>query len=404
MLFTSESVFKGHPDKVADQISDAIVDVCIDQDSNSRVAVETLVTKNKVVLAGEITSNAVIDFDKIVRDTIAEIGYTDVGIGFSDKEVSIETYVQEQSSDIAMGVDVGGAGDNGMMFGGAVCGTQDLMPVPLAICRALQRKFYKELENDSEAKSWFRPDGKTQATVMFEKRHPMYLQGIVFNIQHVDIPIKTIRDWIRGVVIEPSVKHFHDVGVLEREQSQTLDPEIYINPTGKFVTGGPAGDTGVTGRKVVVDTYGGYFHHGGGAFSGKDASKVDRSAAYMARYIAKNVVAAGIMTECEVQIGYAIGIDTPVSIGMSGKSSRGRMVDIDTTHAYSILRDIFDCRPNSISKIFEMRKSASERGFRYQDLSAYGHVGEEIFRSIGSKPKWEQTDKVNELIDAFTTK
>lgn len=395
MLFTSESVFPGHPDKLCDQISDAILDSCIEVDPNSRVAVECMATKNELIIAGEVSSGSDLNYSEIARKVIADVGYTVPGIGFSSKDVNITNLVHTQSPDISMGVDVGGAGDNGLMFGGSVANTPDQTPIAIYISRELQRQFRECISNDSDIAKWFLPDGKVQFTVDCSGVPKPKL--VVFNVQHIDMDIVQIRQWICDYVIDPVIREAIGGGYLSPIDDSLIDDmvKIAINPTGKFIIGGPLGDTGLTGRKIIVDTYGGYFRHGGGAFSGKDSSKVDRSGAYMARYIANNIVSAGLMKECEVQLAYAIGVAKPVSISISSYdgSVDGKMLE----RLGSVVSRVFDCRPRAIDEQLMLRKSIKDRGFRYQDLAAYGHVGGFAFKSAGSVLPWECSDKVKEI-------
>lgn len=365
-LFTSESVTEGHPDKICDQISDAILDDILAQDKMARVACETAVTTGLVMVMGEITTTGSIDVQSLVRNTIREIGYDRAKFGFDCDTCAVLNSIHEQSPDIAMGVDVDGAGDQGMMFGYACDETKELMPLPISLAHSMARKLTEVRKNDTL--DYLRPDGKTQVTVEYENGIPKRVDTVVLSTQHSpDVDINTIRKQITESVITPTIP------------SNLLDSntKIYINPTGRFVIGGPCGDSGLTGRKIIIDTYGGYSRHGGGAFSGKDPTKVDRSAAYAARYLAKNVVASGLAKKCEVQIAYAIGIADPVSV----------MVDTFGTGVVSdekisrVLTDLVDLKPSSIINRFDLRSPI------YKRLASYGHMGRE---DLGVK--WELTD------------
>lgn len=372
--FTSECVSPGHPDKVADQISDAVLDVCIKDDPKSRVACEVFCTTGQVVVGGEITTETFVDVQKIVRDKIAEIGYCE-GMGF-DENCGVLSAIHSQSPDIAMGVDTGGAGDQGIMFGGAVNETPELMPLALVLSRAIIKKL-TDMTRSKEI-PWARPDAKSQVTLAYDENEKIdHVDTIVLSVQHdPDVSQETIRKTLIEKVITP---------VLEEYKLNPKDVKNYhINPTGRFVIGGPHGDTGLTGRKIIVDTYGGYFRHGGGAFSGKDPSKVDRSAAYAARWVAKNIVAAGLATKCEVQLSYAIGVAEPTSIKVDTFGT-GIVSEKDLARA---VREVFDLTPRGIERDLELRSGK----FRYQDLAAFGHIG----RTDLDLP-WEQTNKVDEL-------
>lgn len=367
-LFTSECVTTGHPDKVADRISDSILDACLAQDPQSRVACETMVTTNFCLIAGEITTNAKVDYEAVARKVIREIGYTDPNLGFSADEVEIQCRIHTQSADIALGTceQVGGAGDQGMMFGGACVDTPELMPLPVAMARALTNRLTELVrENDLLC-----PDGKAQVSVEYDEHDkPVGIDTVVVSIQHKEeFQMEALRAYIRENVIGP---------VLERYGYHVAEvPHIFINPTGKFVIGGPDGDTGLTGRKIIVDTYGGYFSHGGGAFSGKDPTKVDRSGAYMARYMAKNIVAAGLADKCQVELAYAIGVPQPVSVMVEAYGT-GRVPDERLTE---LLRENFDMTPAGIIAALDLRRPI------YGDTAARGHFG------IEGKT-WERTDK-----------
>ena len=366
-LFTSECVTCGHPDKVADAISDAILDACLAQDANSRVACETLVTTNFCLICGEITTKAVVDYQKIAADVIASIGYTNPEDGFAADTVEILCKIHTQSADIALGTndEVGGAGDQGMMFGGACTQTPELMPLPVALARALANRLTLCIQSND----LLRPDGKTQVSVEFDESGKVIgIDTVVVSVMHsADFEMGELRRYIREGVIAP---------VLSQYGFNIADvAHIHINPTGNFVIGGPNGDTGLTGRKIIVDTYGGYFSHGGGAFSGKDPTKVDRSGAYMARYMAKNLVAAGLAEQIEVQLAYAIGVAEPVSVRVNsygtGKISDEKMTDL--------LRKTCDLTPGGIIRKLQLRRPI------YSQTARNGHFGAENL-------PWEQTD------------
>ena len=372
--FTSEFVSPGHPDKISDQISDAILDACLKDDPNSRVACEVFCTTGLVVVGGEITTSTYIDVQDIVRKKIDEIGYRP-GMGF-DSNCGTLSCIHAQSPDIAMGVDVGGAGDQGIMFGGAVRETEELMPLALVLSREILVKLTNMMKN-KEIK-WVRPDQKSQVTLAYDENGKVdHVDSIVVSVQHDE---DVSHNEIEKTVIEKVVKP-----ILEKYNLNSDNIKYYINPTGRFVIGGPHGDTGVTGRKIIVDTYGGYFRHGGGAFSGKDPSKVDRSAAYAARWVAKNIVAAELADKCEIQLSYAIGIPKPVSIKVDtfGTSK------VDEDKISEVVSKVFDLSPRGIEKALELR----EGKFKYQDLAAYGHIG----RTDIDTP-WERLNKVEELI------
>ena len=372
--FTSEFVSPGHPDKVSDQIADAILDACLKDDPNSRVACEVFCTTGLVVVGGEITTSTYIDVQDIVRKKINEIGYKP-GMGF-DSNCGTLSCIHAQSPDIAMGVDTGGAGDQGIMFGGAVRETEELMPLALVLSREILVKLTNMMKNN-EIK-WARPDQKSQVTLAYDENGKVdHVDSIVVSVQHDE---DVTHDEIEKTVIEKVVKP-----ILEKYNLSSDNIKYYINPTGRFVIGGPHGDTGLTGRKIIVDTYGGYFRHGGGAFSGKDPSKVDRSAAYAARWVAKNIVAAELADKCEIQLSYAIGIPKPVSIKVDtfGTSK------VDEDKISEVVSKVFDLSPRGIEKALELR----EGKFKYQDLAAYGHIG----RTDIDTP-WERLNKVEELI------
>ncbi len=371
-LFTSECVTNGHPDKVADSISDAILDACLAQDPGSRVACETMVTTNLCVICGEITTKANVDYAAVAREAIRRIGYVYPGDGFEADSVDIQCHIHTQSADIALGTndEVGGAGDQGMMFGGACTQTPELMPLPAALSRALCSR----LTECVHSTDLLRPDGKTQVTVEFDENGRVVgIDTVVVSIMHsADFEIEELRRYIRQGVIAPVLLQY---GFNIADVSH-----IHINPTGNFVIGGPNGDTGLTGRKIIVDTYGGYFSHGGGAFSGKDPTKVDRSAAYMARYMAKNLVAAGLATQVQVQLAYAIGVAEPVSLRVDSFGT-GKISDEKMTW---LLRKTCDMTPGGIIKKLNLRRPI------YADTAARGHFG------VEGRP-WEETDLAEKL-------
>ena len=375
--FSSEFVSPGHPDKVSDQISDAILDACLADDPNSRVACEVFCTTGLVVVGGEITTTTYIDVQEIVRKKINEIGYRP-GMGF-DSNCGTLSCIHSQSPDIAMGVDVGGAGDQGIMFGGAVKETEELMPLALVLSREILVRLTKMMKAGEIA--WARPDQKSQVTLAYDENGNIdHVDSIVVSVQHNE---EVSHAEIEKTVIEKVVNP-----VLEKYKLNTDNIKYYINPTGRFVVGGPHGDTGLTGRKIIVDTYGGYFRHGGGAFSGKDPSKVDRSAAYAARWVAKNVVAAGFADKCEIQLSYAIGVDKPVSI----KVDTFGTAKVDEDKISEAISKVFDLSPRGIEKALELR----EGKFKYQDLAAFGHIG----RTDIDTP-WERLNKIEELKKAI---
>ena len=370
-LFTSESVTEGHPDKIADQISDAILDAVLAEDPVGRVACETLVTTGLAMISGEITTKTYVDFPSIVRNTIRDIGYTRAKYGFDSETCAVISSIDPQSPDIAQGVDTGGAGDQGLMFGYAVRETAELMPLPITLAHKLVRRL-TDVRKSNEL-DFLRPDGKSQVTIEYEGKRPVRASAIVISTQHSpNVSNRDLRESIIDRVIRPVVP-------AELIDDKTV---FHINPTGRFVVGGPQGDTGLTGRKIIVDTYGGRGRHGGGAFSGKDPTKVDRSACYMARYIAKNIVAAGIADEVEVQLAYAIGVAEPVSIYVdtfgTGRIEQPRLVEL--------VRDHFNMTPRGIMESLNLRRPI------FKKTAAYGHFGR-------SEPEfsWEATDKADAL-------
>jgi S-adenosylmethionine synthetase len=370
-LFTSESVTEGHPDKICDQISDAVLDAVLRQDPTGRVACETLVATGLVMLAGEITTSASVDFIRVARDTVREIGYTESGIGFDSEGCAVVNAVGKQSPDIAQGVDPGGAGDQGLMFGFACDETPQLMPLPIMLAHGLTRRL-SEVRKSGEL-AWLRPDGKSQVTVEYRDGRPARVHTVVVSTQHhPDLSQEEIGREIRQAVVRQVIP----AGLLDE---RTIH---HVNPTGRFVVGGPHGDSGLTGRKIIVDTYGGYGRHGGGAFSGKDPTKVDRSASYMARYIAKNLVAAGLAERVEVQLAYAIGVAEPVSVRVDSFGT-GRVPD---GRLEALVRDHFPLTPKGIIEHLDLRRPI------YRPTASYGHFGREE-----SSFTWERVDRAESL-------
>jgi S-adenosylmethionine synthetase len=370
-LFTSESVTEGHPDKIADQISDAVLDEVMRQDPKGRVACETLVTTGLAVVAGEITTSAHIDYDQLVRDTIRGVGYDRAKYGYDGETCAVMCTVKRQSPDIAMGVDTGGAGDQGLMFGFACDETPELMPMPIQL--AHQLTFRLSEVRKSKKVEFLRPDGKSQVTIEYRKGKPARVDAVVISTQHSE---SVSNDDLRNAILEHVIKPVVPVSMLDK------NTKYYINPTGRFVIGGPMGDAGLTGRKIIVDSYGGYSRHGGGAFSGKDPSKVDRSACYMARYIAKNVVAAGLASKAEVQLAYAIGVAEPVSVMVDSFGT----ATIPEERITEIVRENFKLTPKGIIETLDLRRPI------YKPTAAYGHFGR-----TGPGFTWEKMDRADAL-------
>ena len=379
--FTSESVSEGHPDKVADQISDAVLDALLEQDGHARVAVETLVKTGMVIIAGEVTTSAWVDLEEIVRRTVRDIGYNSSDIGFDGASCAVLNAIGKQSRDIAMGVEESenheqGAGDQGLMFGYASSETDVLMPAPITFAHRLVKRQADVRKNGTLP--WLRPDAKSQVTFRYEDDRPAGIEAVVLSTQHSpDLELDTIREAVMDEIIKPVLP--------ARWLDQCPQENIHINPTGRFVIGGPMGDCGLTGRKIIVDTYGGMARHGGGAFSGKDPSKVDRSAAYAARYVAKNIIAAGLAERCEIQVSYAIGVAEPTSISVNtfgtGQLQEARLVEL--------IREHFDLRPRGLIKMLDLLKPG------YKATAAYGHFGREDIEF-----SWERTDMAETLRDA----
>jgi S-adenosylmethionine synthetase len=381
-LFTSESVTEGHPDKIADQISDSVLDAILLEDPSGRVACETLVTTGLVMIAGEITTDTYVDIASLARGTLQSIGYTDASYGIDGSTCAVLLSVDQQSPDIAMGVDPGGAGDQGMMFGYASDETDELMPTPILLAHRLTQRL--ATLRKAGALSWLRPDGKAQVTVEYEGDRPVRLHTVVISTQHSpDVGLERIREEVLERVIVPE---------MPRDLFDADDCTIHINPTGRFVVGGPHGDAGLTGRKIIVDTYGGMGRHGGGAFSGKDPTKVDRSGAYAARWAARNVVAAGLARRCEIQLAYAIGVPEPVSVHVETFGT-GAIPDGEIGRA---VREVFDFRPRAIIETLRLRDPI------YRSTAAYGHFGRkaETLRIDGREVllfPWEREDRVDDL-------
>ena len=374
-LFTSESVTEGHPDKIADQISDAVLDAILEQDPTGRVACETLVTTGLAVIAGEITTNARVNYKQIVRDTINDIGYNDASYGYDCNTLSVMDAVGTQSPDIAQGVDTGGAGDQGLMFGFACNETDELMPLPIQLAHNLTRSL-SEARRSGQL-PYLRPDGKSQVTVEYRDGRPFRVEAVVISTQHAD---DVSNETLRADILEKVIKATVPANLLDD------DTKYHINPTGRFVVGGPMGDAGLTGRKIIVDTYGGYAPHGGGAFSGKDPTKVDRSAAYMARYIAKNIVAAGLAEKCTVQLAYAIGVAETVSVYIDTHGTG----EVDEDKLSEAVRNIFALNPKGIIETLDLRRPI------FKATAKFGHFGR-----TNDEFTWEKTDKVDALLSAL---
>ncbi|MBI2408029.1 MAG: methionine adenosyltransferase [Gemmatimonadetes bacterium] len=380
-LFTSESVTEGHPDKVADQISDAVLDALLAKDPASRVACETMVTTGLATIFGEVTTDAWVDLRQLVRDTIKEIGYTEAGIGFDADSCAVLNALGTQSRDISQGVDTGGAGDQGMMFGYACDETEELMPLPIQLAHKLTHALAERRKDGTLG--WLRPDGKSQVSVVYEDGRPVEVDTVVISTQHADS--------VKNKAIHEAVKHDIIDAVIPQDL-RARRMKVHINPTGRFVVGGPQGDAGLTGRKIIVDTYGGMGRHGGGAFSGKDPSKVDRSAAYAARWVAKNIVAAKLATKCEVQLAYAIGVKDPVSVMVDTFGT----ATVPETAIMRAVNAVFDLTPAGIIKALDLRKPI------YGPTASYGHFGRTPAKAVRFDRKvslfnWERTDKVAEL-------
>jgi S-adenosylmethionine synthetase len=382
-LFTSESVTEGHPDKLCDQVSDAVLDAYISQDPNCRVACETVTKTGFVMLAGEVTADAVVDLPSVVRQTVKEIGYNSSEMGFDYESCGVQVALEQQSPDIAQGVDRGdiskqGAGDQGLMFGYASNETKELMPLPIMLAHKMAERLAKVRKKQTQGVNWLRPDGKTQVSVRYEDNKPVGIDAVVLSTQHgPKVKKKELTEAMRSLVIDPILPK----GMI------TKSTKFHVNPTGKFIVGGPMGDAGLTGRKIIVDTYGGMARHGGGAFSGKDPSKVDRSATYYARYIAKHVVAAGLAARCEVQLAYAIGVAKPVSM-LVDTFGTGIIPDEQISKAVA---KVFDARPGMLIQELKLRKPI------YRPTAAYGHFGRSGFT-------WEATPRLRELKSAAGAK
>lgn len=385
-VFTSESVSEGHPDKVADQISDGILDALFENDRLSRVACETMVKNGVVILGGEITSSSQVDYGQVARDVIRDIGYTDPAIGFDAESVEVIQFINQQSNDISMGVTEGegtfkeqGAGDQGLMFGFACNETSELMPLPISLSHELTFALAKDRKTGNG--SFLRPDSKSQVSVKYVDGKPHSVTAVVISTQHTDeISLKDLESYVREQIIDKVIP----------AQYMTKETQYYINPTGRFVIGGPVGDCGLTGRKIIVDTYGGYARHGGGAFSGKDPSKVDRSAAYAARYIAKNVVGAELASKCEVQVAYAIGVAEPVSV-LVDTFGTGK---VDEDKISNAVREVFSLKPRGIIESLDLLNPI------YRETAAYGHFGRKP--TADGHFTWERLDKVNDLKSALS--
>ncbi len=382
-VFTSESVSEGHPDKVCDQISDAILDACLKNDPESRVACETLTTTDLIVISGEITTKSDVHWEKVARDAVRKIGYNEEGVGFCADTCKVMICIHKQSSDISQGVTEGmgkysqqGAGDQGMMFGFATNETPELMPAPILYSHRIVEELARLRKEEPEKYNFLRPDSKSQVSFRYQLGKPVQVETIVVSHQHTpEMKIEQLEEVVKMVAEKVIPAEFFKTEV-----------KYYVNPTGRFEIGGPHGDTGLTGRKIIVDTYGGVGSHGGGAFSGKDPSKVDRSAAYMCRYVAKNIVASGLADKCEVQVAYAIGVADPLSINIDTYGT-GKIDDDGNLEA--VLREVFDLRPAAIIDILDL-KNPHKNGWCYQDAAAYGHFGRDGF-------PWEKTDKVKDL-------
>ena len=384
--FTSEAVSAGHPDKICDQISDAILDYCLAYDKNSRVAIECLVSERLLVIAGEVTTKAILTnevINEIAKRKIQEIGYTDRELGFSTEDIEVGTFVHSQSPDIAMGVDKGGAGDQGIMFGGAVFETDNFMPVPIALATKIMDRYNYYIKNVGT--SILKPDAKCQVTVKYTNNVPTAIRKIVVSANHSDIDDDVVKSTILNEILRPALQEFMDKNIDESLRDfRTSNFEVLINPTGRFVKGGPAADSGVTGRKIICDTYGGYFRHGGGAFSGKDPSKVDRTAAYMARYIAKNLVSTGIVDRCEIQLSYIIGEDEPCSIRIdSDKPEENEKLE-------NIVKNLFDLTPNGMINELGLKDGI----VKYSEVAQGCHFRNEAY-------PWEKVDKVDSIEELY---